>query len=127
MFVISGPTAILPEHAPRDEAAKLEESRGEINFHVISNSLTEKVPKQVTITVVIDFYLISNSLTKKVPKQVHQQYKFKSYQLSCHLKFPDRKSSKTGNNYSTMVVIYFCHLKFPDRESSKTGNINNIS
>ena len=46
-LTFAGPTAILPEHAPRDEAAKLEESRGEISFHVISNSLTEKVPKQV--------------------------------------------------------------------------------
>ena len=35
--------AILPEHAPRDEAAKLEEKRNLIEFHVISNSLTEKV------------------------------------------------------------------------------------
>jgi hypothetical protein len=42
-----GPAATFPEHAPRDEAAKLEEARGEIQFHVVSNSLTEKVPKQV--------------------------------------------------------------------------------
>jgi hypothetical protein len=32
---LSGPAAILPEHAPRDEAAKLEESRGEIQVSEI--------------------------------------------------------------------------------------------
>ena len=38
---ITGPQAILPEHAPRDEAAKQEEKRGLIEFHCVSNSLTD--------------------------------------------------------------------------------------
>ncbi len=39
-----GPESVFPENAPRDEAAKQEERRGLISFHVIGNSLTQKVP-----------------------------------------------------------------------------------
>ena len=66
--VISGPTAILPEHAPRDEAAKLEESRGEIHFHVISNSLTEKVPKQTMLWLIALQNVFSHQLPR-MPKE----------------------------------------------------------
>ena len=44
-----GPHDILPEHAPRDEGAKQEEKRNAIEFHCISNSLTERVPKQTML------------------------------------------------------------------------------
>lgn len=37
---------VFPVNAPRDEAAKAEESRGEIEFHIIGNSLTKPVSKQ---------------------------------------------------------------------------------
>lgn len=35
-----------PVNAPRDEAAKAEESRQEIEFHIVGNSLTKEVSKQ---------------------------------------------------------------------------------
>lgn len=35
--------------ASRDEAARAEEMRNEISFHVIANSLTKPVPKQITL------------------------------------------------------------------------------
>ena len=40
-----GPQAMFPEDAPRDEAAKVEERKGIIEFHCVANSLTEKVHK----------------------------------------------------------------------------------
>lgn len=37
---------VFPVNAPRDEAAKAEEKRGEIEFHIVGNSLTRPVTKQ---------------------------------------------------------------------------------
>ena len=38
-----GPEALFSENVARDEAAKIEERNGGIEFHVIGNSLTQKV------------------------------------------------------------------------------------
>lgn len=37
---------VFPVNAPRDEAAKAEENRGEIEFHIVGNSLTAPVSKE---------------------------------------------------------------------------------
>lgn len=37
---------VFPVNAPRDEAAKAEEQRGEIDFHIVGNSLTAPVSKE---------------------------------------------------------------------------------
>lgn len=37
---------VFPVNAPRDEAAKAEEHRGEIEFHIVGNSLTAPVSKE---------------------------------------------------------------------------------
>lgn len=37
---------VFPVNAPRDEAAKAEEKRGEIEFHIVGNTLTRPVTKQ---------------------------------------------------------------------------------
>lgn len=37
---------VFPVNAPRDEAAKAEEKRGEIEFHIVGNSLTRPISKQ---------------------------------------------------------------------------------
>lgn len=37
---------VFPVNAPRDEAAKAEEKRGEIEFHIVGNSLTRPITKQ---------------------------------------------------------------------------------
>lgn len=37
---------VFPVNAPRDEAAKAEEKRGEIEFHIVGNSLTQPINKQ---------------------------------------------------------------------------------
>lgn len=63
-----GPQAILPEHAPRDEAAKLEEKRNAIEFHCISNSLTEKVPKQTMLWLIALQNVFSHQLPR-MPKE----------------------------------------------------------
>lgn len=63
-----GPQAILPEHAPRDEAAKLEEKKGLIEFHCVSNSLTEKVPKQTMLWLIALQNVFSHQLPR-MPKE----------------------------------------------------------
>ena len=63
-----GPHTILPEHAPRDEAAKLEEKRNAIEFHCISNSLTEKVPKQTMLWLIALQNVFSHQLPR-MPKE----------------------------------------------------------
>lgn len=63
-----GPAALLPEHAPRDEAAKLEEKRNAIEFHCISNSLTEKVPKQTMLWLIALQNVFSHQLPR-MPKE----------------------------------------------------------
>jgi histone acetyltransferase len=63
-----GPHTILPEHAPRDEAAKMEEKRNAIEFHCISNSLTEKVPKQTMLWLIALQNVFSHQLPR-MPKE----------------------------------------------------------
>jgi len=63
-----GPQALLPEHAPRDEAAKLEEKKGLIEFHCVSNSLTEKVPKQTMLWLIAIQNIFSHQLPR-MPKE----------------------------------------------------------
>ena len=64
----TGRQAILPEHAPRDEAAKLEEKKGLIEFHCVSNSLTEKVPKQTMLWLIALQNVFSHQLPR-MPKE----------------------------------------------------------
>ena len=70
---ILGPQAILPEHAPRDEAAKQEEKRGLIEFHCVSNSLTEKVPKQTMLWLIALQNVFSHQLPR-MPKGIDMKY-----------------------------------------------------
>ncbi len=63
-----GPHDIMPEHAPRDEAAKQEEKRNAIEFHCIANSLTEKVPKQTMLWLIALQNVFSHQLPR-MPKE----------------------------------------------------------
>lgn len=63
-----GPHDILPEHAPRDEGAKQEEKRNAIEFHCVSNSLTEKVPKQTMLWLIALQNVFSHQLPR-MPKE----------------------------------------------------------
>lgn len=40
---------VFPVNAPRDEAAKAEEKRGDIEFHIVGNSLTNPISKQTML------------------------------------------------------------------------------
>merc|ERR1719334_2548779 len=64
-----GPQSMFPEHAPRDEAAKIEEKKGIIEFHCVANSLTEKVPKQKTLALVKDGRPIGGICFRTFPSQ----------------------------------------------------------
>jgi len=60
--------AMFPEHAPRDEAAKIEERKGIIEFHCIANSLTDKVPKQTMLWLIALQNVFSHQLPR-MPKE----------------------------------------------------------
>ena len=59
---------MFPEHAPRDEAAKIEERKGVIAFHCIANSLTDKVPKQTMLWLIALQNVFSHQLPR-MPKE----------------------------------------------------------
>ena len=63
-----GAQAMFPEHAPRDEAAKIEERKGVIEFHCIGNSLTDKVPKQTMLWLIALQNVFSHQLPR-MPKE----------------------------------------------------------
>ena len=65
---ISNFQAMFPEHAPRDEAAKIEERKGVIAFHCIANSLTDKVPKQTMLWLIALQNVFSHQLPR-MPKE----------------------------------------------------------
>ena len=60
-----GPQSMFPEHAPRDEAAKIEEKKGLIEFHCVANSLTEKVPRQTMLWLIA----LQNVFSHQLPRQ----------------------------------------------------------
>ena len=63
-----GPQAMFPEHAPRDEAAKIEERNKVIEFHCIANSLTDRVPKQTMLWLIALQNVFSHQLPR-MPKE----------------------------------------------------------
>jgi len=63
-----GPQSMFPEHAPRDEAAKIEEKKGLIEFHCVANSLTEKVPRQTMLWLIALQNVFSHQLPR-MPKE----------------------------------------------------------
>lgn len=66
---MAGPEqAVFPENAPRDEAAKLEESKGLIRFHVVGNSLSQAVSKQTMLWLIGLQNVISHQLPR-MPKE----------------------------------------------------------
>lgn len=59
---------MFPENAPRDEAAKQEERRGLISFHVVGNSLTQKVTKQ-TMSWLVGLQNVFSHQLPRMPKE----------------------------------------------------------
>ena len=60
--------SVFPENAPRDEAAKQEERRGLISFHVVGNSLTQKVTKQ-TMSWLVGLQNVFSHQLPRMPKE----------------------------------------------------------
>ncbi|XP_069769371.1 histone acetyltransferase KAT2B-like isoform X2 [Narcine bancroftii] len=61
-------TSLLSAHAARDEAARLEERRGVIEFHVVGNSLTQKPNKKMMMWLVGLQNVFSHQLPR-MPKE----------------------------------------------------------
>ncbi|XP_037033145.1 histone acetyltransferase KAT2A [Bradysia coprophila] len=66
---------ITPEIAPRDEAAKAQEQRGEIEFHVLGNSLTHPVSKQSMLWLLGLHSVFAHQLTE-MPREYISQLVF---------------------------------------------------
>ncbi|XP_074659125.1 histone acetyltransferase KAT2A-like isoform X2 [Tubulanus polymorphus] len=61
-------TSIFCAHAARDEAARIEEKRGAIGFHVISNSLSQRPSKQ-TMLWLIEMQNVYSHQLPRMPKE----------------------------------------------------------
>lgn len=70
-----GPDAVFPPNVPRDETAKIEESRKIIEFHVVGNSLTQPVSKQ-TMLWLIGLHNVFSHQLPKMPKEYISQLVF---------------------------------------------------
>ncbi len=60
--------SLFPAHAARDEAARLEEKRGIISFHVIANTISRRPPQQTLIWLVGLQNVFSHQLPR-MPKE----------------------------------------------------------
>ncbi|CAB3232174.1 unnamed protein product [Arctia plantaginis] len=67
-----GPDALFQTQAPRDEAAKLEEQRKMIEFHVIGNSLTGPVNKQTMLWLIGLHNVFSHQLPEMTKEYISQ-------------------------------------------------------
>lgn len=67
-----GPDALFQMQAPRDEAAKLEEQRKMIEFHVIGNSLTGPVNKQTMLWLIGLHNVFSHQLPEMTKEYISQ-------------------------------------------------------
>lgn len=63
-----GPEVLFSENSARDEAAKLEEKKGGISFHVVGNSLTQKVSKKTMLWLIGLQNVFSHQLPR-MPKE----------------------------------------------------------
>ena len=61
-------SSLFSAHAARDEAARNEERRGVIEFHVIGNSLTRK-PSRQTLTWLIGLQNVFSHQLPRMPKE----------------------------------------------------------
>lgn len=72
---MSGSDVIFPPNVPRDETAKMEESKKIIEFHVVGNSLTRPVSKQTMLWLIGLQDVFSHQLPK-TPKEYITQLVF---------------------------------------------------
>ena len=70
-----GPDAVFSTNVPRDETAKIEESRKVIEFHVVGNSLTQPVSKQ-TMFWLIGLQNVFCQQLPKMPREYISQFVF---------------------------------------------------
>lgn len=72
---MSGSDAVFPPNVPRDETAKMEESKKIIEFHVVGNSLTRPVSKQTMLWLIGLQDVFSHQLPR-TPKEYITQLVF---------------------------------------------------
>lgn len=70
-----GPDAVFPPNVPRDETAKIEESKKIIEFHIVGNSLTRPVSKQ-TMLWLIGLHNVFSHQLPRMPKEYISQLVF---------------------------------------------------
>uniref|UniRef100_A0A4W5JT82 K(lysine) acetyltransferase 2B n=1 Tax=Hucho hucho TaxID=62062 RepID=A0A4W5JT82_9TELE len=74
-------TSLLSAHSARDEAARLEERRGVIEFHVIGNSLNQKPNKRILMWLVGLQNVFSHQLPR-MPKEYITRLVFDPYMIT---------------------------------------------
>jgi len=70
-----GPDAIFPPDVPRDETAKLEQSKKIVEFHIVGNSLTQIVSKQTMLWLIGVHNVFSHQLVR-MPREYISQFVF---------------------------------------------------
>jgi len=77
-------TVMCPPHGARDEAARLEEKRGIIEFHVINNALDHEPTDQILLWLVGLQNVFSHQLPR-MPKEYITRIVFDPYVLSQYI------------------------------------------
>lgn len=78
VFLSVQTSSLLSAHSARDEAARLEERRGVIEFHVIGNSLNQKPNKKILMWLVGLQNVFSHQLPR-MPKEYITRLVFDPY------------------------------------------------
>lgn len=71
-------SSLFPSHAARDESARVEEDKGIIQFHVINNSLSQKLSTQICVWLVGLQGVFSHQLPR-MPKEYITRLVFDPY------------------------------------------------
>uniref|UniRef100_A0A4W5JT53 K(lysine) acetyltransferase 2B n=1 Tax=Hucho hucho TaxID=62062 RepID=A0A4W5JT53_9TELE len=108
-------TSLLSAHSARDEAARLEERRGVIEFHVIGNSLNQKPNKRILMWLVGLQNVFSHQLPR-MPKEYITRLKEK-YLYQWSSTFSERRSLSDSkcklSSYMTYANGFSKDIKVP--------------
>lgn len=109
-------TNFLSAHSARDEAARLEERRGVIEFHVVGNSLNQKPNKKIMMWLVGLQNVFSHQLPR-MPKEYITRLVFDPWvSLERGWCVRQRESvlfaAEVGWR-AALPVLHFCHLFKP--------------
>lgn len=98
-------TSLLSAHSARDEAARLEERRGVIEFHVIGNSLNQKPNKRILMWLVGLQNVFSHQLPR-MPKEYITRLVFDPWVITIFYHHIQRCADH--NSSLARSIFFFC-------------------